>query len=255
MAQIAEESGTRLLTVQRALRVLDIVAESDRPLQVRDIARILGHNLSSTYHIVNTLVAEGHLRRRADGSVAIGYRIGVLASALTNAADVIDVAEPIVSELAAQTRETVYLTCLEDGAAVVRFVAESPQSLRISGLSVGYSGNEDRRASGRAILAQFEPQELESQLARLSRTTTRGDERIAYARSAIDLTRRRGYALDNEEFEEGVCCVAAAYFDPTGRVAGSIALSAPSIRAAQIDRALKDKVVRAASDVTRAWRG
>jgi DNA-binding IclR family transcriptional regulator len=48
--------GTTLKTVERALDVLEMVAQSDEALQIKDIADKLDHNLSSTYHTVNTLL-------------------------------------------------------------------------------------------------------------------------------------------------------------------------------------------------------
>lgn len=248
--------GTKLRTVQRALEVLEIVASSRERLQVRAVSTALNHNLSSTYHIVNTLLAEGYLERRSDGTLGIGGKIGMLNDALVRGHSLLDVARPIVEELASVTGETVYLTRFSGRAAVIQLVIESDHSLRVSGLAVGYSGNEDRRASGRAVLAHVEPDRLTETL-----TTIVGqadpehlDERISYAQRAIAAVRSAGFAFDDEEFEPGVSCVAAAYFGPNGAVAGSVALSAPSIRASKMTGEFKDEVIRAADRITDALR-
>lgn len=224
--------ATRLLTVQRALDVLNIVASQPERLQVRAVAHLLAHNLSSTYHIVNTLLEAGYLGRRSDGSLTIGHTIGTLNAARVAEQHLVDVAKPFVEALAQKTGETVYLTRFTGLAAVIELVVESRHSLRVSGLAVGYSGNEDRRASGRAILAHLTDDQVVATVSQLARhqDAQRLRARITRAQDAIAVVRSVGYALDDEEFEQGVTCVAGAYFSPAGIVAGSVALSAPSSR-------------------------
>ncbi|MCY7413690.1 MAG: IclR family transcriptional regulator [Salinibacterium sp.] len=255
----ADESldrGTKLRTVQRALEVLEIVATSRERLQVRGVSQALNHNLSSTYHIVNTLLAEGYLDRRADGTLGIGGKIGMLNEALVRGYELLELARPIVEDLASSTGETVYLTRFTGRAAVIQLVIESDHSLRVSGLAVGYSGNEDRRASGRAILAHVDNERLtETLTASIGGEEPAGlDKRIRYAHKAIDEVRAAGFAFDDEEFETGVSCVAAAYFASNGTVAGSVALSAPSVRAGKMTGEFKDEVVRTAGRITQALR-
>jgi len=65
--------------------------------------------------------------------------------------------------------------------------------------------------------------------------------------------RRRGYAVDREEYAEGFCCIGAPIFDPEGRVAASIAISTPARRFETHGDELTGAVRDVATTATRSW--
>jgi IclR family acetate operon transcriptional repressor len=67
----------------------------------------------------------------------------------------------------------------------------------------------------------------------------------------LQTTAARGYAVDQEEFEEGVCCIAAPYFDLSGRVHGAVSVSMPTFRAPLMGDQIRPQVLRAAEEVSR----
>jgi DNA-binding IclR family transcriptional regulator len=72
---MASEPTDLIQSVSRALRVLEQVVQSDRPLPVKVVARRCGLKLSTAYHLVRTLSHEGYLTRQADGSYGIGPQV------------------------------------------------------------------------------------------------------------------------------------------------------------------------------------
>src|SRR5688572_16565426 len=104
--------ATGLKTVDRALSVLEIVATAPAPLPVRKVATALGHNVSSTYHLVNTLISRGYLAKDGAGELRMGARVGTLYASLTRSSDLARQMRPILDRLAAECEETVYLTHL-----------------------------------------------------------------------------------------------------------------------------------------------
>jgi IclR family acetate operon transcriptional repressor len=247
-------SETTLKTVDRAMRVLEIVAASPSPPLTRDVADALGHNLTSTYHLVNTLIASGYLEKAANGRLAIGKGIAVLHESYVRSSDFAESARSVIASLASATEETIYLTRFdpEAGASAIEIVVESTRSLRVTGLRVGYSGMEDQRASGKAVLAYLRPDQLDAIVARLHPElgrTTRAAELAALSDQLAEV-RLHGYAFDDEDFEEGVCCVAAPYFGPGGRIAGAIAASCPALRRERLLTEVRSKVIEAAERVT-----
>src|SRR6187431_2638402 len=99
---------TTLKTVDRALRVLEIVAASQPQPQVRDVAEALAHNITSTYHLVNTLIANGYLTKNEIGRLAIGRKISVLHSSYVRNSDFGETVRPLIAMLAEDSGETVY---------------------------------------------------------------------------------------------------------------------------------------------------
>lgn len=258
MAQISHnDRGTALRTVQRAIAVLNLIAARPEPPRVRDVARELGINLSTTYHLANTLMAGGYLARDDDGGLRVGPQIGVLYAALERGTDHSRLLRPYVDALASESGETAYLTRWDRGSVVIAAVAEGRQSLRVTGLQVGFSGFEDRRASGRAVLAYLPEAAVAAVVDRLFRELA-PDERAgreATLAEKLAAVRALGYATDEEDYEPGICCVAAPYFDAAGKVAGSVTVSAPIVRLGTLRTAVLPRVRAVATEITRVLRG
>jgi DNA-binding IclR family transcriptional regulator len=243
---------TTLKTVERALRVMEIVAAHPSPPQVREVAKALGHNITSTYHLVNTLIASGYLAKGGTGRLSIGRQIGVLHASYLRRSDFSETVRPLISFLADASEETIYLTRFVADASVIEMVVESTRSLRVTGLHLGYSGLEDRRASGKAVLAQLAPDQLDAAFARLhpELSPTKRSAALAELSNELAAIREQGYAFDDEAFEEGVCCVAAPYFGARGRVAGAIAASCPALRRERLLTEVRPQVIATAHRVT-----
>ncbi|MEA2537779.1 MAG: IclR family transcriptional regulator, acetate operon repressor [Chloroflexota bacterium] len=241
-----------LKTVDRALTVLEIVAASPDPLPVRRVATALGHNVSSTYHLVNTLVARGYLAKDRAGELRIGARVGSLYAALSRSSDLARQMRPILERLAVDCGETVYLTHLIIDRVVIEIVIESAQSLRVTGLAVGYSGSEDRRASGKAVMAHLPPDDFELVLEHALLGLSDAERAARRARLDAEIVRIRelGYAVDHEEFEVGVVGLGVPFFDAQGKVVGSVTVTAPTVREKQLLGPIKDQIRQAADDIS-----
>ena len=73
-----EKAPTTLQTVKRALAFLEAVAEARQPPRLRDVAQTLGINVTSSYHLLNTLQLAGYVTRDPDGTFRIGGRAAIL---------------------------------------------------------------------------------------------------------------------------------------------------------------------------------
>jgi len=243
---------TTLRTVERALRVLEIVAASDEAPQIREVSDRLGHNITSTYHMVNTLIASGYLDKSDAGRLSIGRKVSLLHSSYLKNSDFGETVRPLIAELARESGETIYLTRFAGDASVIELVVESTRSVRVTGLTVGFSGMEDRRASGKTVLAHAAAEQVESVFDHLhpGLPAAARASGLAALRRELDTIRAQGYAFDDEEYEEGVCCVAAPYFGPGGTVAGAVAASCPAQRVDRLRDVVRAQVLRTAHRVT-----
>ncbi|MCX2748038.1 IclR family transcriptional regulator [Arthrobacter sp. MI7-26] len=246
-ARVKEISGG-LKTIERALAVLEIVATAAVPPSTKDLSTKLGHNISSTYNIVSTLLSSGYLSKDNEGLLRLGAKVAVLTNALERANDYARVLRPYVEHVNRVSGETVYLTRLIGQRVVIQSVLDGNQSLRVTGLESDFSGSEDRRASGKAILAFLSDSDVRGILHSLhpNESEQQAERRVRSLRGELSSVRTAGFAFENEAFEPGICCVAAPYFGADGRVAGSIAVSGPSVRAATLQGPIADEVILAA---------
>jgi DNA-binding IclR family transcriptional regulator len=206
--------------------------------------------------LVNTLIAAGYLDKNDAGRLAIGRKVSVLHAAYVRNSDFGEAARPLVAALGEGSGETVYLTRFTGDSSVIEQVVESTRSVRVTGLTVGFSGQEDRRASGKAVLAQLAPERLEQVFARLhpELADEERSNRLASLASELEAIRAQGYAFDDEDFEEGVCCVAAPYFGADGLVAGAVAASCPAQRVGRLRDTVRPQILRTAQQLTEVQR-
>ena len=251
---MATEVGLTLKTVERAFEVLEIIAASEVALTTKEVAEKLKHNLSSTYHIVKTLQHRNYLDKNDRGELFIGRQIGVLNSGLGRGVSFTDLVNPYVNKLASSCSETIYLTRWINNLAVIQIVIESKQSLRVTGLDIGYSGSEERRASGKAILSQLAPAqviELSSQMFK-SESKERRKIKLKNLEKELEEVRAKGFAFDKEEYEPGVCCIAMPYFMANGEVGGSVAVSAPVTRVQTLLKEVRLELKTISAEITNA---
>lgn len=242
-------------TVRRALTLLEWVAAQPSPPTVRDCSEALGLNLTTSYHLVNTLCDARYLRKDGARRLTVGPQIAALYGVLARNALPTRALQPIMERLRAQTGETCYLSSWDQGEVLMQIVMESPQALRVSGLYPGSRGPAHCRASGKAMLAFLPERELDDYLDRgpfasvTARTITDPDR----LRAELLATAGRGYAVDQEEFEEGVCCIAAPYFDHSERLRGAVSVSMPTFRAPLMGDQIRPDVLRAGEEASRVF--
>lgn len=243
-----------LQTVERALRFMEILAASPDRLTVKEISRLLDVNLTTCYHLFNTLQQAGYAIRERDGTLKLGAKIGVLNAGLRRQFSTARDLLPFVENLSSDLQETTYLSQLTREGLVVQVQVEAEQALRVAGHGVGFAGMEHVRASGKAVMAFMDPESrtklLDSLLSGESKKAA-ADVRRRLA-AEFDEIRARGWALDREEYQAGVCCVGAPYFAADGSVCGSIGVSLPTPRYDVVHEAVAAAVMKTASEVSSA---
>jgi len=261
------EKGDLLHSVQRALSVLNLLAEHPQGLSAREISNALGLNISTSYHILNTLVASGYLDRHPHSQIyLLGPQIPFLNNAFVQGLaspeplslsedDVWSTVPLLVGKLRSvlyrlteQTQEPSYLACWRYGEIVLQAIVEAPQAAKVTKLYVGYRGQAHSHALGKVLLAYSDPALVDSYLD-LHPLTPLGPNTIVQRSRFIDELNdivRQGYSIDHEEFSSDICCIAAPIFAPQGHVVAALAISfTPEVLAKRAEW-LITQVVRAA---------
>lgn len=245
-----------VLALRRGLRILDTFS-SHGDLGVNEIARHVGMHKSTVSRLCATLESAGYLERDlASNRFRLGARIYQLAGSTSPTADVRVVARPVMLELVEASRETATLGVREANDIVTIDVVDGLNSIRMA-TRVGMRTQVHASAVAKAILAYLPTHEVDELLRDwpMIALTPNTVTDPAALREKLAEVRERGYALDMEELEVGLRCVAAPIRDPLGRAVAGISISGPRHR--MTDEAIRrfGPLVRAAGEQVSARLG
>lgn len=219
-------------TVLKALAVLECVANADRPLSAAEVAGFCKISRPTAYRLLTTLAARDYVTQVDDGPY---FRLGTqalsLSKKLLDSIDLPELARPYMRQLGEATNETVYLSTLDSSEILYIAKIESTQAIRTSCI-IGTRNNLYSTSMGKAVLA-FLPADEQAELIdhiQLTPLTSKTIQNRAALVAELANIRAQGYAIDDEENEEGVRCVGAPIFDRTGRVFAAISVSGPAYR-------------------------
>ena len=218
----------RLSSVATSVRLLKAFSEEQVEHGISDLARRLGVAKSTVHRLAVTLCADGMLERNPDtGKYRLGMALFRLGSLVRRRMTLSNEARPLLRELRERVNETVHLAVLDGNEIMYVYNLESTQAIRMRS-DVGVRKPAYCTAEGQAILA-FQPDEvvegvLQAGLpARTPQTITSPDE----LKRALETIRQRGCAVEDEESEIGMRCIAAPLRNDAGEVIAAIGLGGP----------------------------
>jgi DNA-binding IclR family transcriptional regulator len=234
-------SATRRDSVQSLERAFDLLEAlaAEGELGVTELAARTGLVPSTAHRLLATLAKRGYVAQSSvSGRYLVGYKVIEVASGLEHRLSRLRaVARPHLERIQHATGETTNLVVLDGDRVVYVDQIEGSHSVRMFTV-VGTAALAHTTASGKAIMA-YGPAEVAAALFAdgelLERLTPRTLVSLEALVGDFARIRRRGYAIDNEEHEEGVGCVAAPLFDHTGRPCAAISVSGPSARIVHAD--------------------
>ncbi len=227
-----ERGGIQAL--DRALLILDIIAEAGGEAKLTEIAAKAELNISTCHHLISTLCSWGYVARgQGSRSYVLGSRILHLSAACLRQVDLPRRAQIYLDRLNEQTGEAIHLAIMQDTNLVSVLQKEARHAVRVDAGLGGKSNAAHATATGKAILAWLPPGQVDRIIADKGLTAFTPKTIVDYEQLKEDLrrTRRNGFAIDREEFQPGVICIGAAIRDHAGAVVGSISVSSPIFRA------------------------
>jgi IclR family acetate operon transcriptional repressor len=216
----------------RIVRVLDLLARSERPLTVTEIGRQLGIGKGSASRLLRDLARHGLLDRESSrGQFRLGLRLAQFARAALEQAELRVLAQGHLQRICERLEESAHLAIFRSGQIIYIDKVEAKSFVRTR-TEIGDLAPPHCTASGKAILAWLPEAELSRWLRgqRLPAFTPKTLTARGALRAHLGQVRARGYAVDDEEYHRGVRCVAAPILDPSGQVIASIGISGLSGR-------------------------
>ncbi len=221
--------GTKSL--ERALRVLEIIS-AEKWIGAKELADRVGLHRSSMYRILALLQRWGYVRQDPQTmQYGLGWHLIVMADRIDLFQELPRLALPYLDELMRLTRETTHLMALDGDEVCYLAKVESPETIRMAS-RVGARMPAVSTAGGKVLLSGLSPSKREKiirghELRRYTpNTITDHDELLRL----LEVVARQGWALDNEENETGVCCVAAPITRQDGSMVAAVTLSCPTFR-------------------------
>jgi IclR family KDG regulon transcriptional repressor len=222
-------------SLRRGLRVLQALdsdeARSAGGLGVLRLAELLGQDKSQVSRTLRTLDEHGFVDRDP-GTRA--YRLGwTLLGVAARAGDagLVAAAEPVIRGLARSLGERVHLSVLQ-GAEVLTVLSESSARALEAAALAGSSVPAYCTSAGYALLVD---EDVAATLGgvELVRRTSKTPQTLTEVGARVETARERGYAVADEDFEEGLVGIAAPVRDARGQVAAAVNVSGPRFRLGQ----------------------
>lgn len=225
------ENLKRIQSIDRAMSILKLFSEKRKEMKLTDIAEELDLNKSTVHGIISTLKYHGFIEQNEETQK---YRLGVylikLGDLVSNSMDIIDIAHPIIAEVSQNLDETVHLSRLDNNELIYMDKVESHQSIRII-TTIGSRMPAYCTGMGKALLAFSDLDKLGESLPEEFEAITPNTitDKKALIKELYSI-REKGYAIDNEESDMGLRCVAAPVFDHAGNAKYALSVSGPTIR-------------------------
>jgi len=229
---VQKEPAYPIASVDNALRLLTLFREHEK-VRLSDAREFLGVAHSTAHRLLAMLAYHGFVRQEPDSKVYVaGPMLVEIGLAAVRNMDIRLHARPVLEELAAWAGETVHLVGLEGASVRYLDAVESPKSLRVAART-GTTLAANCTASGKALLAALPKGEVELLFPAdrpLPGETERSITDPAALLAELDRVRERGYAVNEQESEDGVASVAVAVPGLRGRPVAALAVSAPISR-------------------------
>ncbi|MGN0102164.1 MAG: IclR family transcriptional regulator [Dietzia sp.] len=218
---------SRVQSVDRAFGLLDALARRGGRASLGELVSDTGLAAATVHRLCGTLADSGHLRRDAGRGYLLGPRLQRIGDAAQRATA--SWAQPLLAAVVEGTGETANLAVREGDGVVYLAQVPSPHSMRMF-TEVGRRVEVHCTAVGKALVAGDDDDEIRAMLDRAGMRRYTGSTIVdpGALLDQIHEIRRRGFATDESEQEEGVRCVAIAV--GSGDAAFAISASGPEAR-------------------------
>ena len=225
-------SPYRVQVLDRALAALAILADRSSECSLAELCIELKLHKSTVHRLMMVLEQHRLVVKNPDtGRYRLGLKLFELGSKAIEGLDLRAGARPYLDRLQNEFSETVFFCILDDGQVFYMEKVESQQSVRTA-CTVGSRAPAYCTAVGKAMLAELTEKEVDDVIRRWGlKPITKNTIRTATAlRAELKAVRSRGYAIDDEEKEEGLRCVSAAVRGHSGKLVAAMSVSGPSFR-------------------------
>ena len=236
-------------SLERAFSILELFEETNQKMSVKEISSALNLSKSTVFGLINTLSNLGYLiQDRETLKYNLGYKILALGSAVSLNDMIANAASRHLQTVSDKFQETTLCVVEENDFVVYIAKQESSSSITLK-TRIGTKKELYCTGVGKCYLAFMDKEKAEHILERGLEAKTDGTITDANKMwEELEEINRRGYAVDNEEYETGICCVAVPVFNGKNEVISSISLTGPIFRMKNLDFDIVAESLKEAAD-------
>jgi len=241
-------------TLEKTIQILELLSENPKGMTVTEISRNLGFPKSTTHRILSTFSTHAYIAQDAETKkYFLGLRMLQIGSVILANLDIRKIAERYLEELYEKSREVVHMYIYSDGMMTCISKVGNPGGLMLSSF-VGWTTEPHPSAAGKILLSGMSTEDIRKiyrgkTLKKFGKKTITDIERLI---QELEKVKKQGYAIDDEEYYEGVRCVAAPVL-AGNKVVASISSTGPVFRMTmqRINEELVHMVKEAAGGISR----
>ncbi len=220
------------LSVSKALLIINLLADNEEPLSLKQISELLELSPSTAHHIISVLKQEHFVdQNRASKKYGIGLRLYEIGLSKNYYQLLVKRAVPLLESMANQTGESSNLAVLIDGQ--ITYIAQRQSSqLMKTFVQLGERSPVHCTGVGKVLISDLSDEDLQQIVNKhglkkyTSRTITTLDDLLV----ELERVKHNQYAIDYEEREDGVVCVAAPVYNSARKIIAAISISGPTGR-------------------------
>lgn len=231
----------------KGMAILEMLASSKEALGVTDIYERNGMPKSSIFTILGEFENLGYVVKTHEGKYQLTLKLYHVGMEKLAGLDIRQAARPAMEWIAAHMKCTVHLAILENDKALYIDKVNGPGFVQFS-TQIGQSQYLHNSAVGKVLAAGLTDERLGQAVEKhgLPKTTENTIQTVEAFKTFLSAVREKGYAIEDEEGEAGIRCIAVPIFDNTGRTAGALGITAlrnelPSISFDQFGRQLQEQ--------------
>ena len=236
--------------LNKTFSILEILLQHGSAMNMTEISEKLGLYPSTIHRILDTLKYWGYVEQNPNTQkYQLGLKLLELGMARYHQMDLVREATPYLKELVNQCNETVHLGVLEEGEVLYLAKEESSQTIRMISY-VGKRASLHCTALGKILLAYMSEEGRKKiledrELPRLTENTITDKEELE---KELNEVKEQGFALDREENERDVRCIAVPIMNYKGKVIAAISISSPIFR---INKDVQNNLKEALMEISR----
>lgn len=244
MDNILKKDTKTIGSVIKAVEIMEELAKSEEGLGVTEISNSLNYGVSATYHLLNTLKLCNIIEQdKKTKKYRIGFALFRISRMAKRQNVLANLSQPYLDRLREIVGETTNLTVL-DGSDV-SYIAQSESTKLLKMFTQLGAKIPLYCTGGGKVLLAFQPKKVQDLILTKTNFEKYTKNTISCPEDFIkelEVIKKQGYGIDNEEREEGVTCIAAPVFDCFGEAIASISISGPTNRLVekQIPNIIKD---------------
>ncbi|MHB1651308.1 MAG: IclR family transcriptional regulator [Desulfitobacteriaceae bacterium] len=241
-----------IYSIEKGIRVLEFLCYASEDLSITEISRAFNINKTTIYRILRTFSVMGYVEQDTKSErYRPTMKILTLSNKVLNRMEIRSVANRYLKHLAIEVNQSVHLAVMDYYETVIIDKVESEDAIGIN-FHIGRRSPLYCTGTGKILLAAMSDSDLNKYLSNLDfrqfTPSTHSDKTLL--RQEVEQVRKLDYALDRQEHNTGISCVAAPIRDFSGSVVAAMSATGPSFKIEAATKTLREKVMDTAKTIS-----